>query len=297
MNPMTVNNVDGMSTSGAELGPIEQLRIASKNSAASLLGAALGGFVPVATYTVAHEQLHVGAVDWSDMSFSPAWALVAGGLLYSAKTVWQWGKLTFDDRWKATGFVLLVEGVMVFSPIVWLSRTALGYLVAINAIATSCLLGMRDQADTADRAQDLRESEEGETSAMEPTSLSAATAKLLPRQARGADVRENDDAETAVMEATSPSAGPAKLLPRQARGAQATDAEDELYGRALALVRSGRSSISAVQRSLGVGYNKAAKLIERMEHEGVLGPQTSGRRLVKLAQLELAPAAASNGEG
>lgn len=260
MNPMYLNTHSEMSVSGAELGPIEQLRIARQNLSASLLGAALGGFVPVATYTVAHQQLLVGAAKWSGVTFvSPAWALVAGGLLYSAKTVWQWGKLTFNDRWKATGFVLLVEGVMVFSPVVWLSRTALGYLVAINAIATACLLAMRDRADTTTR-----------------------------------DEREVDEAEPAAMEASCTSTPPSKLLPRQGRVAQTTELSDEaLYPQAIALVRSGICSISAVQRSLGVGYNRASRLVERMEREGLVGPQTGGRRLVKVAQLELASAAAS----
>lgn len=124
-----------------EVGPVEQMRRASKNANAALLGAALGGFVPAATFSVAH------AARYGEGKPNLTWALAAGGLLYSAKTVWQWGRLTFDDPWKATGFVVLIEGVMIASPYDWLSEVALGYLLVINAIATACLLAGRDERD------------------------------------------------------------------------------------------------------------------------------------------------------
>jgi hypothetical protein len=48
---------------------------------------------------------------------------------------------------------------------------------------------------------------------------------------------------------------------------------DELYGRAVALVRAQRkASAQYLQLSLGIGYMRAADLIERMEREGVVGP-------------------------
>ncbi|HSL62420.1 MAG TPA: DNA translocase FtsK, partial [Desulfotignum sp.] len=49
---------------------------------------------------------------------------------------------------------------------------------------------------------------------------------------------------------------------------------DEKYDEAVAVVtQSGQASISYVQRRLRIGYNRAARLIEIMEHEGVIGPQ------------------------
>jgi S-DNA-T family DNA segregation ATPase FtsK/SpoIIIE len=46
---------------------------------------------------------------------------------------------------------------------------------------------------------------------------------------------------------------------------------DALYDQAVAIVaREGKASTSFVQRHLGIGYNKAAKLIEKMEKEGVI---------------------------
>ena len=56
-----------------------------------------------------------------------------------------------------------------------------------------------------------------------------------------------------------------------------SDAEkDELYDEAVAFVaQSRRASISAVQRRLRIGYNRAARMIETMEESGVLSPMAS----------------------
>ena len=49
---------------------------------------------------------------------------------------------------------------------------------------------------------------------------------------------------------------------------------DEKYDEAVALVTKTRqASISFVQRRLRVGYNRAARLVEMMEYEGIVGPQ------------------------
>jgi S-DNA-T family DNA segregation ATPase FtsK/SpoIIIE len=53
---------------------------------------------------------------------------------------------------------------------------------------------------------------------------------------------------------------------------------DEMYDRAVQLVAETRNaSISYVQRRLKVGYNRAARMIEQMEAEGVVGPQVGTR--------------------
>jgi S-DNA-T family DNA segregation ATPase FtsK/SpoIIIE len=56
------------------------------------------------------------------------------------------------------------------------------------------------------------------------------------------------------------------------------DLSDELYDQAVQLVTSSRqASISWVQRRLRVGYNRAARMIERMEREGVVSASEGGR--------------------
>jgi len=47
---------------------------------------------------------------------------------------------------------------------------------------------------------------------------------------------------------------------------------DEMYDQAVAIVtETQQASISMVQRRLRVGYNRAARMIERMERDGVVG--------------------------
>jgi S-DNA-T family DNA segregation ATPase FtsK/SpoIIIE len=49
-------------------------------------------------------------------------------------------------------------------------------------------------------------------------------------------------------------------------------AGDDLYDQAVAVVlRDRKASTSYVQRRLGIGYNRAASLVERMEEEGLIG--------------------------
>jgi S-DNA-T family DNA segregation ATPase FtsK/SpoIIIE len=51
------------------------------------------------------------------------------------------------------------------------------------------------------------------------------------------------------------------------------DTYDELYDRAVSLVtQHGQGSTSWLQRKLGIGYNRSARIMEMMEREGVVGP-------------------------
>ncbi len=59
-----------------------------------------------------------------------------------------------------------------------------------------------------------------------------------------------------------------------------TSSGDDLYDQAVAIVtRDGRASTSYVQRRLSIGYNRAARLIEQMEEQGVISsPNHAGKR-------------------
>ena len=71
-------------------------------------------------------------------------------------------------------------------------------------------------------------------------------------------------------------------LPEDAEGAEGEGDYDELYDKAVAIVtESRRASISGVQRRLKIGYNRAARLVEMMEAQGIVSaPQHNGNREV-----------------
>ncbi|MBN1283328.1 MAG: DNA translocase FtsK [Proteobacteria bacterium] len=71
-------------------------------------------------------------------------------------------------------------------------------------------------------------------------------------------------------------------------GGEYEEGDDELYDQAVRLVaETKQASISMVQRRLRIGYNRAARMIERMEAEGVVGPADGSRpRQVLAGSLE-----------
>jgi hypothetical protein len=140
--PLRVLPVKRSPRPSGPLGVVDQVRLAFRPQArlATLLGCLLGGFVPLASYVVAHQE-----IDFSGPPLSAALAvlLVAGGLLFSAKSVYGWSRLAFQSGGKALGFVVLTEGVMIVSRTAWLGLAALGILIGINAISAGCTLSLR----------------------------------------------------------------------------------------------------------------------------------------------------------
>ena len=77
----------------------------------------------------------------------------------------------------------------------------------------------------------------------------------------GASLAEN--AKTAAV----PSSGPG------------SSDEESLYAEAVAFVQEqGRMSISLLQRRFRIGFNKAARFVERMEEEGILPPASRANK-------------------
>lgn len=117
---------------------IDQTRIAFSVSAIGLfVGVVLGTTVPLVAFMTAHYE-------WE--SWWSIYSVILGGcLLFSAKSVYAWGKSAFRDSWKALGFVVLIELAMVFSHIKWVSYLGLAILIGINAVATGANLVLKPQ--------------------------------------------------------------------------------------------------------------------------------------------------------
>ncbi len=76
-----------------------------------------------------------------------------------------------------------------------------------------------------------------------------------------------------ILEQTSETQEPSSIS-----GGFSGSEDDELYTRAVRIVLETRiASISMLQRRLEIGFNRAARLIERMETEGIVGPYREGK--------------------
>jgi len=117
---------------------IDQVKIAFSVSAIGLcIGVVLGASVPLTTYFISHYEWREF---WSIYSL-----LVAGGLIFSANSVYFWTKSAFRSGIKALGFVVLTELGMIFSHIAWISLLGLSILIGINAIASGANLVLKPQ--------------------------------------------------------------------------------------------------------------------------------------------------------
>lgn len=259
------------------LGPLAQFRHAAQSPVALALGAVLGAFVPCSTFVVVHLggllQVRDGAVTHASWEH-PGWALVLGGLGFSATTVYRWGCSSFRPsagalsslevtytHGKALFFVLLIEGVLMLAPIPALSYVALALLVLINALSTGAALALRDHADretVAEQANTL--------AAPAATPAETVSEELLGHAlpARCASI--------SVL-AREPVLSPVNL-------------DRGLYSRAKeAALRARLVSAATLRRELHVSHAVASALVEHLVSEGVLSEtkNTLGQRPVLLA--------------
>ena len=134
---------------------VTQLECAIRRPQATLIGALVGGLVPWFARTLAHDQLPAA---WSSGSTGLAMvmlAVVLGCAVFSAITVYKFGRATFGDTRKALGFVLAIEGVMLVSTGVT-STVALVVLILINALANGAAIALARDATCRRRDADAR---------------------------------------------------------------------------------------------------------------------------------------------
>ena len=134
---------------------VTQLECAIRRPQATLIGALVGGLVPWFARTLAHDQL---PATWSSGNTGLAMvmlAVVLGCAVFSAITVYKFGRATFGDTRKALGFVLAIEGVMLVSTGVT-STVALVVLILINALANGAAIALARDATCRRRDADAR---------------------------------------------------------------------------------------------------------------------------------------------
>lgn len=115
-----------------------KMSAAQKRSIGQFCAAIASGFLPVASFVLAHYE---------SKSQPLLWILVAAALMFSAPTLVDWAKKWCGNVYKAVGFTVLLEGVMVFSSTQWLSMMGLAILVAINASNAWSLAAKRTVAE------------------------------------------------------------------------------------------------------------------------------------------------------
>jgi len=135
---------------------MSQLECAGRHPSAALLGAVIGGLVPLFARTLAHDEL---PAMWSASRGLAMVMLVVvlGCAVFSALTVYKFGKAAFGDSRKALGFVLALEGVMLLSRGMT-SVLALLVLIGINAVANGSVIALARDATCRRREADARRS-------------------------------------------------------------------------------------------------------------------------------------------
>jgi hypothetical protein len=124
---------------------VTQLECAIRRPQATLIGALVGGIVPWFARTLAHDQLPAAWSAGNSALAAVMLAVVLGCALFSAITVYKFGRATFNDTRKALGFVAAIEGVMLVSTGAT-SNVALFVLILINALANGSAIALAREA-------------------------------------------------------------------------------------------------------------------------------------------------------
>lgn len=116
----------------------------------------IGGAIPWFARTLAHDEIP-DAWASSHTLAGVMVAVVLGCAVFSALTVYKFGRAAFGDVRKAIGFVLALEGVMLVSHGTT-STVALALLIAINALANGSVIALARDATRRRVEADARRS-------------------------------------------------------------------------------------------------------------------------------------------
>lgn len=111
----------------------------------------------------------------------------------------------------------------------------------------------------------------------------------------GAEVAPKNQPFTVTTETAAPIAPiPQVAAAQQSLSVESPTAVDPLYEQAVnAVIRTGTPTIPMLQKELQVGFNRAARLLEQMQVEGVITPKDkeTGQRQITMGQRQEAPSA------
>ncbi len=200
---------------------VTQLECAIRNPHAALIGALIGGLVPWFGRTLAHDQVPAA---WSAGNAALAMTMITvvlGCALFSALSVYKFGKAAFGDSRKALGFVLALEGVMLVSTGAT-STVALAVLILINAVANGSVIALARDATCRQRDADVRRA----ATRARIRTVSRGTAQAdVPTLSRTPVVTATDQRATAACSPRAPSAAMAAPVWRRATLDDVIDAE------------------------------------------------------------------------
>ena len=166
---------------------VTQLECAIRNPHAALIGALIGGLVPWFGRTLAHDQVPAAWSAGNTALVMVMIAVVLGCALFSALSVYKFGKAAFGDSRKALGFVLALEGVMLVTTGTT-SVVALAVLILINAVANGSVIALSRDATCRQRNADVRRAATRARTQAQHTVAAAVTAPRPARAPRAAQI-------------------------------------------------------------------------------------------------------------
>ena len=183
----------------------------------------VGGIVPWFARTLAHDQLPDAWAAGNSALAAVMLAVVLGCALFSAITVYKFGRATFNDTRKALGFVAAIEGVMLVSTGAT-SDVALLVLILINALANGSSIALAREATCKRREASARASV---TRAQSRASRSNRSRATEPASPRGREVIEVVD-DTVAARGTGRAPARVVKVPRWTAAAEDTIIDAEI---------------------------------------------------------------------